>query len=345
MARFFWIGLALLVVLRYVSTRPVYQDGDKIRISARITSEPIRYATAQSLHFEGLKIYLPLFPEVGYGDRVVIEGVVGGDKLASPQLLEIKETDNFLINSRKKILSFYKHSLPEPHASLIAGVALGSKQSLPTDFWQALQKTGTAHVVVASGMNVTLVGGFLINLWVNLVPRKKAIIFALIGVWIYIFIAGFEAPLVRAGIMGSLAFSAQALGRVYQAMRALVLSALLMLVAVPGWLFDLGFVLSFVATGSILLFNVKVDRLIHFVPNILRQDLATTLAAQIGVAPILYLTFGQFNLLSPLINALVLWTIPPLTIIGLMAGIVRIPFLFYLTYPLTSWFVWVINIF
>lgn len=168
---------------------------------------------------------------------------------------------------------------------------------------------------------------------------------------VYTFIAGFEAPLVRAAIMGTLAFSAQAWGRVYLASRALFLSGFLMILAVPAWMDDLGFILSFVATASILVFNAKVDRLIRFVPGLLRQDLATTIAAQLGVAPIIFVTFGQFNLLSPLINALVLWTIPLVTILGLFAaGLgILVPVLgkamLYLIYPLTSWFVWVVNIF
>jgi hypothetical protein len=84
------------------------------------------------------------------------------------------------------------------------------------------------------------------------------------------------------------------------------------------------------------------------VPRFLRQDLSTTIAAQIGVAPIIWATFGQFNLLSPLINAAVLWTIPLITIIGMVAGIISLivpqiaSLILYLTYPLTSWFNYVV---
>jgi competence protein ComEC len=216
----------------------------------------------------------------------------------------------------------YQKSLPEPHASLLAGLTLGSKAGLPASFWETLKKTGTAHVVVASGMNVTLVAGFLIGILVILLPRKKAIPLALAGVWTYSLLSGFDAPIVRAAIMGSVTFIAQALGRLQAASRALFLSAALMLIIKPDWITDLGFILSFVATASLMLFERKIASLIRFVPGIFREGLSTSLAAQIGVAPILFATFGQFSLLSPIINALVLWTIAPITIIGGIGGII-----------------------
>jgi competence protein ComEC len=151
--------------------------------------------------------------------------------------------------------------------------------------------------------------------------------------------------------MGSVTFAAQALGRLQAASRALFLSAALMLIAKPDWITDLGFVLSFVATGSLMLFERKIASLIQFVPGIFREGLSTSLAAQIGVAPILFATFGQFSFLSPIINALVLWTIAPITIIGGIGGIIGLASIttgkaiIFLAYPLTTWFVWIVGAF
>ena len=100
-----------------------------------------------------------------------------------------------------------------------------------------------------------------------------------------------------------------------------------------------------------MLFEAKIKRFLTFLPQIFREGLSTSLAVQIGVAPILYFYFGLFNLASPLINMLVLWTIAPLTIIGMVAGmlsIISIPFarlILYLSYPLSFYFVKVVGIF
>lgn len=351
MKYFFWGLLISFVFIRYFSSKPSYLDGQKLRVSGVVRQEPSRFSYYQKISLAALSVYLPKYPEVYYGDKVVVEGVVEKGELQKARLVLKEDEKGILSGFRKNLVGFYQRSLPEPHAALVAGISLGAKGSLPKDFWDNLTKTGTAHVVVASGMNVSLVASFLLGVLVLLLNRKKALVLALAGIWIYTAISGFEAPIIRAAVMGSIAFSAQELGRVYSAWRALVLSGLILLILFPDWLGDLGFILSFVATASILVFQRRMEKLFSFVPKLLRGDFSTTLAAQIGVSPILFVTFGQFNLLSPIINVLVLWTIPLITVLGIVGGVVGlvIPFLgkgiLFLSYPLTTWFIAVVRLF
>jgi competence protein ComEC len=252
---------------------------------------------------------------------------------------------------RQEIISFYRASLAEPHASLVAGVVLGSKSEVPESFWNALKASGTAHVVVASGMNVTLVAGFLVSFLILFVPRYKACVFALLGIWLYAVLCGFDAPIIRAAIMGSIAFVAVALGKLSFAWRGLIISAVVMLIIKPQWIFDLGFILSFAATASLMVFGNAFRSLIEKLrlPKAIGEGLYTSLAAQIFVLPILYFTFGYVSIWSPIINMLVLWTIPYITVLGMIAAIIALIFsplavpILYLAYPLTSWFMLVIN--
>lgn len=346
-----FISLIILVIFRFLATRQIYVNGQKIRVTAKVLQEPIKYTWSQSLTLAGLKVYLPLFPEIQYGERVVIEGVVQDKKLTNAKLVTLEENKGFLYQFRQKIIEFYQKVLPESHASLLAGMVLGSKSGIPGDFWQALKKTGTAHVIVASGMNVSIVAGFLVGFMALFLPRRKTIPFVILGISLYSILAGFDAPIIRAGIMGTVAFLAQETGRLVSAWKALNFSALVMLLVKPEWLTDIGFILSFVATAALLLFEKPIRRRLLRVPEVLREGFSTSLAAQIGVSPILFVTFGQFNILSPLINALVLWTVPLITIIGMAGGIAGlvIPSLgrliLYLVYPLSWWFVTVIQIF
>jgi competence protein ComEC len=351
----FWFFLILLVVFRFVSTRPIYHQGDKIRITASVISEPVNYGTYQSLSLAGLKISLPAYPEIHYGDSVVVEGVVEGDKLKAPTLQKIVASLGMSVLSgiRSKIVGVYQSSFPEPHASLIAGIVLGAKSSLPEDFWTALKNTGTMHVVVASGMNVTFVAGFLMGFWLLFFPRKIALPMAVAGIWLYAVISGLQAPIVRAAVMASIVSLAQGTGRVVSTFRILVVTVLLMLTVYPSWVSDLGFILSFVSTASLMLFQPKIEKLLKLIrfPNLLMEDFSTSLSAQIGVAPILFVTFGSFNILSPLINAAVLWTIAPIMILGALGGVIGLVFepagrlVLYLAYPLTFWFVKIVTIF
>ena len=321
----FWIFLFSLIVFRFFTTRPHYLDGQKIKISAKVFQEPIKYAGSQQIFLAGLKFYLPAFPEISYGDQITVIGVVQKGKLQNAHLIKIEESKKFLYQFRKALISFYQSVLPEPHSALVGGVTLGSKAFIPYQFWSELRKTGTAHVVVASGMNVTLLTSFLINFWALFLKRKTGLFIALAGIWIYAFLSGFEAPLVRAALMGSITFTAQEFGRLTSAAKALAASALAMLIYNPLWLIDLGFILSFVATASLLLFQKPIEQKFRFWPkplNFLKGGLTTSLAAQIGVAPILFVTFGQFNILSPVANMLILWTIPLIMIIAGIGGVV-----------------------
>ncbi len=357
MRHFIWIFLIFLLVARIVTTSPEYSHGDKVRITSKVDSEPIRYQQSQRISLAGLFTYLPKYPEINYGDTVVVTGLVDLSKgksrgeLIKPDLIEYNEASGILYQFRANILKVYKTSLPEPHSSLVAGVTLGSRALITPDFWMSLRETGTAHVVVASGMNVTLVAGFLVAFLIVVLPRQKAIILAMAGIWAYAVIAGFDAPIVRAAIMASIGFGIQAIGRIYTAWRALFISALLMLIARPEWTTDLGFILSFVATASIMLFAKRIITFLKKIPSLLSQDFSTSLAAQIGVAPIIFVTFGNFNLLSPFINALVLWTIAPITIISMIGGVVGLfvplvgRLILYIVLPLTTWFVAIIDLF
>lgn len=344
---FFWFFLIFLVVIRFITTRPTYREGQRIRITTTVLSEPFKVA--------GLKILLPPYPEINYGDKVVIEGEVGEGKLKKAKLIKIEKSTGLFPNLRKNLVDFYQKVLPEPHSSLVGGITLGAKSSLPDDFWNSLKKTGTAHVVVASGMNVTMVTGFLVSFLSLILPRKRGVPLAIVGILAYVLLSGFDAPIIRAAVMGSLTFVAQEIGRVISASRILAFSALIMLIIWPDWIDDIGFILSFTATGSLLLFEKRIEKSLSakfgFLPKFIKSDLGTTLSAQIGVAPILFVTFGQFNILSPIINALVLWTVPFIMIIGASAGIVglAVPSLgklvLYLTYPLTSWFIGIVKLF
>lgn len=350
MQKWIFALLILLIVIRFIGDQPVYKDGDYIRVSGTVTSESIVYDTSQYLRLLGVGVYLPKYPDIVYGDEVVVEGWITDGKIKKGELKKLTRETKGLFTIRSKLIHFYKNSIPEPHSSLIAGTVLGSKQ-MPESFWNTLRETGTAHVVVASGTNVTLVASFLIGVSTYFLRRKYAIYFTLAGISLYIIISGFDAPLVRAGIMGTIAFLAQEKGKLINAARLLVYSALIMLLLKPAWITDLGFILSFVATISLMLFQKKVNQRLKYLPLFLKEGLSTSIAAQIGVAPIIFATFGQFNILSPIINALILWTIPYIMIIGAISGLVGIvipslgSIMLYLAYPLTWWFVTIVYLF
>ncbi len=348
-----WLILALVIIysLFKVHNQKHYLqslEGKRLILNVRVNAEPTLYENSQSLRIQGILVSVSRYPEINYGDKLEVEGDYSQGKLNNPVIVTHIPAQGIVFKLRGKLISFYKQALPEPHASLVAGIVMGSKSNMPYEFWKALKKTGTLHVVVASGMNVTLVAGFLMETLIRVMKRRQAVFVAICGIWLYAFLSGFEAPIVRASIMGSIAFSAQKLGRVYDAWRGLVISAILMLIFRPLYISDLGFQLSVLATGSLIKFGSVFNRLLYIIPGFFREGLATSLAAQVGVAPLIFITFGELNPFSPFINALVLWTIPYITILGMISGILALlstglaKLILALVYPLTLVFIKVV---
>src|SRR5690606_28751455 len=70
-------------------------------------------------------------------------------------------------------------ALPEPEASLAAGILVGEHSALPEDVDQALRATGTTHLVVVSGQNVALLISLVIAALTAVASRRVASIAAL----------------------------------------------------------------------------------------------------------------------------------------------------------------------
>jgi competence protein ComEC len=144
--------------------------------------------------------------------------------------------------------------------------------------------------------------------------------------------------------MAMIAITASFFGRQQLAFFALAVTGFFMLFWQPNYLFDVGFQLSFMATAGIIVLKPVLEKIsLISVNNPLREDLFTTLSAQITTLPILLSTFGNVGILSLLANILVLWTVPILMLLGSLAVLVglfipilgqallllTIPFLFF----------------
>jgi competence protein ComEC len=155
-----------------------------------------------------------------------------------------------------------------------------------------------------------------IGLW-----RNQAFYFVLILLIVYIIMIGAPASAVRAGLMAGLLLLAQKVGRLRSADRAIVFAATIMLVINPLLLkSDVGFQLSFMATLSIIYLKPILDQATNEWPNPFRfKDILTmTLAAQLGVLPLLVFHFGRLSLISPLANLLIVPLLPVIMIMGMI---------------------------
>jgi competence protein ComEC len=351
--KYFFIFLSVFSIFawRFITfSRPVYPDGAKIKITAVLKEEPKISGSVQKFTLAGIKIVTDCYPEYHWGDHLVVLGRVKNQTLEFGQI-EKKTEEGFDLDTfgaligkyRKGVLSAYKKWLPEPQASLMAGIVLGSKESLPAEFYRALQRSGTMHIVVASGTNVTLLAGTAVSFFLLFFSRRLAVILSFIMIWFYVVLAGADPPVIRAGIMGSLAFLAMGLGRQADAWRGLALSAAVMLFINPDLLFDIGFQLSFSAVFGILFFGPRFLELFKRLPTQIKGDLSQTLAAQIATLPILLYNFHYYSPWSIPANLLIVSVIPVIMRLGMIGAF--FPPVLWLALPLLSWIVLVVELF
>ncbi len=259
-----------------------------------------------------------------------------------------QESADVFWNFKQSITERIFSDFPSPHAELLLGMTLGvdAFDRLPI-FSEMLRNTGTIHVVVVSGYNVTLVFNLVISVIGSFYKRQNLII-ALICTLLFSILSGFEPPVVRAWLMGSILVYAKYLGVKINTLLVLIFTGLVLLVIYPHYIISLSFWLSFSATLSLMLFDIPLFNTVS--ESAFIDDLKSTLAAQILVWPLISYFFGQVSLISPIVNMLVLWTIPISTILGsayVMLYVLHIRFLLnplaQLSYFLLDYFVFLVE--
>jgi competence protein ComEC len=215
--------------------------------------------------------------------------------------------------------------LPEPQAALLSGMLLGEKSTLPYQFSNALRKTSTIHIVVVSGQNLTLMGGFFLG-FASILGRKKAIILAILASLAYALLTGLQIPVIRAFIMFFFASLAQLFNRDRDGIWILLLAAGAMLIFNPNYLLSISFQLSFLATIGVVVVAPEIDKLLKSLKlfNLLRQEFSVSLAAQLMTMPIIAFNFYQISLVGILVNSLILFTVPIIMITGAAALLVSL---------------------
>ena len=323
-----------------------------------------------------VRVRAPRYPEYGYGDRLRVLGYLETapefetfsykDYLARlgihayvafPRGIERIESGQgnpfwaLLYRVKDRAGEAISRLVPEPATALLHGILLGTRAGIPEAQYEAYNVTGTSHVLVISGANITIVATITATLFARVLGRRRAYWFTMAGIAVYVLLVGADAVVVRAGIMAGLFVSALYLGRRAAATVALLASALFLTLINPLMLWDLGFQLSFAATLGLILLVGPFESLLQRgfgrllsaegarqAARLLRDVLIVTLAAQIMTLPLLAYHFGRLSLVAPLANLLILWAQPPIMVGG---GLVTLVGMVPLLEPLARVLAWV----
>ncbi len=217
---------------------------------------------------------------------------------------------------KQSIKSTYSQNLSAQNAGLLMGIVFGEKD-MDKQSVKIFQKTGVLHIIAASGMNVSMLVSFLLAFLLIFLRRQQALVATFVAIIFYTALADFQPSIVRAAIMGGFAIGAGIIGRQNSAIFTLIITAFVMIFWDPAVLVSISFILSFAATAGIVLFEPIFKK---YFKNPLLEDFRTTFAAQIATTPIILFFFGTYSPISILVNLLVLWTVPPLMLLGGIAA-------------------------
>ncbi len=210
-------------------------------------------------------------------------------------------------------------TLPSTPRALLTGFLLGDTRAIPDDLVVAFRDAGLSHLLAVSGANVAFALA-VVEPALRRLRRGPRLAAGLVVLGLFGTMTRWEPSVLRASVMVGLVMLARLLGRPAEARRVLVLAVLALLAADPFLLHSVGFVLSCGACAGIVLLAAPVTARLRG-PAWFRAALGVTTAAQVGVAPVLLTTFGTVPLISLPANLLAAPFVGPLTVWGLVAGL------------------------
>lgn len=227
----------------------------------------------------------------------------------------------FFLQQRERLLNRYRQQGLEGNTyALVTATTLGDKSSIDKELRETYNISGAAHVLALSGLHMGIIYAILTLLIFG--RRRRSIItqtLVVVALWAFVFLVGMPSSAVRAATMLSL-YALLTLGyREKASINALAFTALVMLAISPYMLFDIGFQMSFLAVLSILIWLPVMNEWVsptlqqRYPPLRWLWGLTTvTLAAQLGVAPLIAYYFGRFSTFFLITNFV---AIPAITII------------------------------
>jgi len=227
--------------------------------------------------------------------------------------------------------------LPEPYSALAGGIVIGGKSGLGPELQQAFVTSGLVQIVVLSGYNVMVVASWMMAFlaFCNF-SRRKQVVFGALALVAFVAIAGFSSTALRAMWMALIALYARATSRTYVAGRALLLVVLLMLAWNPLLLvFDPGFGLSVAATAGLIWLAPRIEEWwdlrspnMHLKLGLRKSEhgfwsnaIATTLAAQVAVLPLLLYDTGLLSWVAVPANIIAMPVVPLAMGLAAFAGV------------------------
>jgi len=210
--------------------------------------------------------------------------------------------DEQILKMRSFVLTALRSNISHPDALGIAeALLIGYRTDLDQDLVQAYSNTGVVHIIAISGLHIAMIYGLILfflkpfrnRAWIKWLKP----LLVLFIIWGFTFIAGSVPSIMRSAVMFSFIIVGESFSKRINIYNNLAASAFVILLFNPFSLWDVGFLLSYAAVLSIVIFSKHINNWLIFSNKILKyiwQMCAVTLSAQILTLPLILFYFHQF---------------------------------------------------
>lgn len=243
-----------------------------------------------------------------------------------------------IVPVRLHIKQTIEQNLSGGPAGLLKGILLGDKRAVPDQVREAFTRCGVNHVLAVSGLHVGLIAS-VIFFGLKLCGMGRCVtawttVFLLV---VYALVTGLPPSVIRASLMAGVVILGSLGDWETDGWNALGFAGLVGLIVRPGDVLDVGFQLSFAATGGIFLFYRPILDLLpkwggRVLTNTVWAPLAVSLAAQLATMPFIITYFGIVSVVGIVANLIVV----PLIGLAAALGVVSV-FVFLLSPYVVIW--------
>jgi competence protein ComEC len=258
----------------------------------------------------------------------------------------------FALELRKKLLIIFRENQIEGREFAVgAALLLGYTDEIDPGLMKDYAATGAMHILSVSGMHVGIIFLVLEKLLLFLKRYRHGILLktllVIILVWFYALLTGLSPSVLRSAAMLSLVATGNYLKRNHDLVNTLGVSMLLLLMWDPMLLMDVGFQLSYLAVGGIVLIYQPLYKLFvigKWLPDQVWGIIAVSLAAQVATFPLGLFYFHQFPNYFMITNIVVV----PLSSLIIYTGIILlfmggVPLLPLFLAKVFAWMIWLLN--
>lgn len=206
-------------------------------------------------------------------------------------------TSKFKDKIHQKLLDF---GYNQHTTDIISAIILGNRTDMDKNIEENYRKTGVIHILSISGLHVMIVYSIFYFLLAPISRLKNGkqtrVLLSLILIWSFVILVGFQPPVLRSALMILVFHIAIVFKRQPNFYHSLVLSAFILLLFNPNFLFEVGFQLSFSAVFFIVYLHPIYQKI--FQPKgkfskIAIGFIGTSFSAQLGTLPFTIYYFNQ----------------------------------------------------